>query len=120
MVVEFHDRQGAEPSSLPLPDQVRRNRTVPLASGSRFGRYELLAPLGAGGMGEVFRARDRDLARDVAVKVLPARFASDADRLARFSQEARAAPPITGPTSSAWGPCSTRWPPARGRSGATA
>ena len=68
-----------------------------LAPGMRFGRYELLKPLGAGGMGEVFRARDRDLGRDVAVKFLPARFAADADRLARFSFEARTASSLNHP-----------------------
>ncbi len=59
--------------------------------GSRLGPYEILAPLGAGGMGEVYRARDARLGREVAVKVLPASFSSDPDRLRRFEQEARAA-----------------------------
>ncbi len=70
---------------------------MPPAPGMRFGRYELLKPLGAGGMGEVFRARDQDLGRDVAVKFLPARFASDADRLARFAFEARTASSLNHP-----------------------
>jgi len=65
--------------------------------GARFGRYELTAQIGAGGMGEVFRARDHDLQRDVAIKFLPARYASDADRLARFAQEARAASGLNHP-----------------------
>src|SRR6059036_1149331 len=60
-----------------------------LASGSRLGPYEILAPIGAGGMGEVYRARDTTLNRDVAIKVLPDLFASDADRLARFTREAQ-------------------------------
>src|SRR5213083_2538663 len=60
-----------------------------LDPGRRLGPYEILAPLGAGGMGEVYRARDTRLGREVAVKVLPASFASDADRLRRFEQEAR-------------------------------
>jgi serine/threonine protein kinase len=59
-----------------------------LASGTRFGPYEILSPLGAGGMGEVYRARDTKLKRDVAVKVLPDTFARDTDRLARFELEA--------------------------------
>ncbi|HET7292652.1 MAG TPA: protein kinase [Vicinamibacteria bacterium] len=61
-----------------------------LAPGTRLGPYDVAAPLGAGGMGEVYRARDARLSRDVAVKVLPASFSADADRLRRFEQEARA------------------------------
>ncbi len=60
-----------------------------LASGSRLGPYDVVSPLGAGGMGEVYRARDSKLNRDVAIKVLPEAFASDADRLARFTREAQ-------------------------------
>jgi eukaryotic-like serine/threonine-protein kinase len=59
-----------------------------LAAGSRIGPYEILSPLGAGGMGEVYRARDSKLQRDVAIKVLPDAFANDADRLARLQREA--------------------------------
>ena len=59
------------------------------APGTRFDHYEIIAPLGQGGMGEVYRARDTRLNREVAIKVLPASFANDADRLARFQQEAR-------------------------------
>jgi eukaryotic-like serine/threonine-protein kinase len=62
-----------------------------LTSGMKVGPYEVVAPLGAGGMGEVYRARDARLGRDVAIKVLPASFSSDPDRLRRFEQEARAA-----------------------------
>ena len=62
---------------------------MPLASGSRLGPYSILSPLGAGGMGEVFRAHDARLGRDVAVKALPAAFADDPERLARFEREAR-------------------------------
>src|SRR5579864_3174419 len=59
-----------------------------LAAGTRLGAYEILAPLGAGGMGEVYRARDTKLKRDVALKVLPEAFASDPERMARFQREA--------------------------------
>jgi len=62
---------------------------MPLTPGSRLGSYEILAPLGAGGMGEVYRARDPRLGRDVAVKVLPPEFALDPERLARFRREAQ-------------------------------
>jgi Tol biopolymer transport system component len=61
---------------------------VPLTSGSRLGPYEIVAPLGSGGMGEVYRARDGTLGRDVAIKVLLASVAGDADHLSRFSREA--------------------------------
>ena len=62
---------------------------MPLATGTRLGAYEILGPLGAGGMGEVYRARDTKLDRDVALKILPALFAVDPDRLMRFEREAR-------------------------------
>ena len=70
---------------------------MPAVVGARFGRYELLSRIGAGGMGEVFRARDLDLRRDVAVKFLPSQYATDAERLARFAQEARAASALNHP-----------------------
>jgi Tol biopolymer transport system component/tRNA A-37 threonylcarbamoyl transferase component Bud32 len=62
---------------------------MPLAPGARLGAYEILSLLGAGGMGEVYRARDTRLNRDVAIKVLPEAFVHDADRLARFKREAQ-------------------------------
>ena len=62
---------------------------MPLASGTRLGPYEIVAPLGAGGMGEVYRARDPRLGRDVAIKALPAAFARDPERLGRFEREAQ-------------------------------
>jgi Tol biopolymer transport system component len=73
------------------------SRPPPLSPGVRVGPYEILGSLGAGGMGEVFRARDTRLGRDVAVKVLPASFASDAMRLRRFEQEARAVAALDHP-----------------------
>src|SRR5215472_13360599 len=68
-----------------------------LSTGARLGVYEINSPLGAGGMGEVYRARDPRLGRDVAIKVLPAEFSPDADRLRRFEQEARAAAALNHP-----------------------
>src|SRR6478609_5847395 len=62
---------------------------MPFSTGARLGKYEIVAPLGAGGMGEVYRARDTRLGRDVALKVLPAHLAADVERLARFEHEAR-------------------------------
>jgi serine/threonine protein kinase/tetratricopeptide (TPR) repeat protein len=62
---------------------------MPLTLGKRLGPYEILAPIGAGGMGEVYRARDTKLGRDVALKVLPEAFAGNADRMARFEREAK-------------------------------
>jgi len=59
-----------------------------LVAGARVGPYEILVGIGAGGMGEVYRARDTRLKRDVAIKVLPEAFAQDPDRLARFQREA--------------------------------
>ena len=61
---------------------------MPLSAGTRVGPYDILAPLGAGGMGEVYRATDTRLKRQVAVKILPAALAADPDRLARFQREA--------------------------------
>jgi predicted ATPase len=68
-----------------------------IATGTRLGPYEILSALGAGGMGEVWRARDTRLNREVAIKVLPASFANDADRLLRFEQEARATSALNHP-----------------------
>jgi Tol biopolymer transport system component len=70
---------------------------MPLSPGTRLGAYTITAPLGAGGMGEVYRARDTRLDRDVALKVLPAAFARDPDRLARFDREAKAVAALSHP-----------------------
>jgi len=66
-------------------------------SGTKLGPYEILSPLGAGGMGEVYRARDSRLGREVALKVLPESFSRDSERLRRFEQEARAVAALNHP-----------------------
>ncbi|MGH9536122.1 MAG: serine/threonine-protein kinase, partial [Terriglobales bacterium] len=70
---------------------------MPMPPGTKLGPYEIVAAIGAGGMGEVYRARDTRLEREVAVKVLPAAWAADADRLRRFELEARAAGQLNHP-----------------------
>jgi serine/threonine protein kinase/Tol biopolymer transport system component len=70
---------------------------MPISAGARLGSFEVLGPLGAGGMGEVYRARDTRLGREVALKVLPEALSSDRERLARFEQEARAASALNHP-----------------------
>ena len=70
---------------------------MPLSPGTKFGPYEIQSPIGAGGMGEVYRARDPRLGRDVALKILPESFAADPDRLRRFEQEARAVAALNHP-----------------------
>src|SRR5215813_1179176 len=72
-----------------------------LTPGTRLGSYEILSPIGAGGMGEVYRARDTKLGRDVALKILPPAFASDADRLARFKREAQVLASLNHPNIAA-------------------
>ncbi len=70
---------------------------MPLAPGTKLGPYEIVAPLGAGAMGEVYRARDTRLDRSVAIKVLPSAFSADSERMRRFEQEARALSALNHP-----------------------
>ena len=70
---------------------------MPLTAGTKLGPYEIQSPLGAGGMGEVYRARDTRLDRDVAIKILPEALARDPDRMRRFEQEARAVAALSHP-----------------------
>jgi eukaryotic-like serine/threonine-protein kinase len=71
-----------------------------LSAGTRLGPYQIIAPLGAGGMGEVYRARDSRLGRDAALKVLPEALARDPDRMARFEREAKVLASLNHPN---WG-----------------
>src|SRR5260221_2182144 len=77
--------------------QLQSGAHMTLAPGTKLGPYEIVAAIGAGGMGEVYRARDTRLGRDVAIKVLPDSFAADADRLHRFNQEARVVATLSHP-----------------------
>ena len=70
---------------------------MPLTPGTRLGNYEILSELGSGGMGEVYKAKDLELGREVAIKVLHQEMASDSNRLRRFKQEARAASALNYP-----------------------
>ncbi|HXI03306.1 MAG TPA: protein kinase, partial [Candidatus Saccharimonadales bacterium] len=70
---------------------------MPLAPGRRLGPYEIAAPIGAGGMGEVYRARDTRLGRDVAIKVLPEALSKSGEAAARFEREARAVAALSHP-----------------------
>lgn len=75
-----------------MPTHHRRriiSDTLSLEAGRKLAHYEIIEPIGKGGMGEVYRARDGKLARDVAIKVLPEEFAGDDERLARFEREAK-------------------------------
>jgi serine/threonine protein kinase len=74
---------------------------MPLSVGDRLGPYQILAPIGAGGMGEVYRARDTKLKRDVALKVLPSAFANDPERMARFQREAEVLAALNHPNIAA-------------------
>src|SRR2546426_9926592 len=82
------------PTSKGQADTTMRTK---IASGTRLGPYEIQTLIGSGGMGEVYRARDSRLHRDVAVKVLPDDFTGDQDRLRRFEQEARATGQLNHP-----------------------
>src|SRR6476661_6728866 len=68
-----------------------------IEAGAKLGRYEIRSLLGVGGMGEVYRATDPKIGRDVAIKVLPAEFSADKERVARFEQEAQAAGALNHP-----------------------
>src|ERR1043166_6470472 len=92
-------RCSKPPAATPESPRARRARItwMPLTPGITLGSYEILAPLGKGGMGEVYRARDTRLDREAAIKVLPVAFARDPERLARFEREAKALASLNHP-----------------------
>jgi len=92
-----HDSDGEQISTAIQEETNSLLESTAIKPGTKVGEYEILALLGFGGMGEVYRARDALLARDVAIKVLPAFLTNDADRLRRFDQEARAAAALNHP-----------------------
>ena len=83
LIRSVHDRQNA------TCHNARHPSPMDLSPGTRIGPYEVISLVGVGGMGEVYRGRDPRLQRDVALKILPAAFSSDPDRIARFEREAR-------------------------------
>lgn len=80
-----------------FPRTIAGITTPTIETGTRLGAYEILATIGAGGMGEVYRARDTRLGREVAIKILPSQVASDERRMARFEREARLASSLNHP-----------------------
>jgi hypothetical protein len=94
---ELRDPPLKAEAFFPLPRGDFQESMMAITAGTHFGRYEIRSLLGAGGMGEVYRARDPKLNRDVAIKVLPAAFSADPERLRRFEQEAQAAGALEPP-----------------------
>src|SRR5690242_11087233 len=95
------DREGADSCIFPQPLSPDKLQPMQLAFSTRVGHYEVLALLGEGGMGEVYRARDTQLGREVALKILPAGFAHDPDRMARFEREAKVLASLNHPNIAA-------------------
>ena len=90
-LIASHQEAGSQFLGAAAPEVLQLAPTRALTPGTKLGPYEIIELLGAGGMGEVYRARDARLDRTVAIKILPAAFSADSDRLHRFEQEARSA-----------------------------
>jgi predicted ATPase len=95
-LIASHEEAGSQFLAVAAPDILQLAPPCALPSGTKIGKYEIVAQLGAGGMGEVYRARDPHLDRDVAIKILRSAFSED-DRLQRFEQEARSASALNHP-----------------------
>src|SRR3989475_12254716 len=96
-LIAAHEEAGSQFLGAAAPEVLQLAPSRALTSGTKLGSYEIIEPLGAGGMGEVYRARDTHLGRSVAIKILPAACSADSDRLHRFEQEARSASALNHP-----------------------
>ena len=96
-LIAAHEEAGSQFLGAAAPEVLQLAPSRALTAGTKLGPYEIIAPLGAGGMGEVYRARDTHLRRTVAIKILPTAFSADQDRLHRFKEEARSASALNHP-----------------------
>ena len=96
-LIAAHEEAGSQFLGAAAPEVLQLAPSRALTSGTKLGSYEIIEPLGAGGMGEVYRARDAHLGRSVAIKILPTACSADSDRLNRFEQEARSASALNHP-----------------------
>jgi predicted ATPase len=96
-LIAAHEEAGSQFLGAAAPEVLQLAPSRTLTAGTKLGPYEIIAPLGAGGMGEVYRARDTHLGRTVAIKILPTAFSADQDRLHRFKEEARSASALNHP-----------------------
>jgi predicted ATPase len=96
-LIASHEEAGSQFLGVAAPEVLQLAPPRALTSGTKLGPYEIIGLLGTGGMGEVYRARDPRLDRSVAIKILPAAFSADSDRLHRFAQEARSASALNHP-----------------------
>ena len=96
-LIAAHEQAGSQFLGAAASEILQLAPSRALTAGTKLGPYEIIAPLGAGGMGEVYRARDTHLGRTVAIKILPSAFSADQDRLYRFKEEARSASALNHP-----------------------
>jgi predicted ATPase len=96
-LIAAHEEAGSQFLGAAASEVLQLAPSRALTAGTKLGPYEIIAPLGAGGMGEVYRARDTHLGRTVAIKILPSAFSADQDRLHRFKEEARSASALNHP-----------------------